>query len=64
MKKFMRFLQAIITVLALFVLMIIYMNPANYYDPAAGYSDMYGGDVLHDYSVDIISPYVIKGIRL
>lgn len=36
---------------------------AEYY-PAAGYNSMYGGDILYEWNVDMLSIYSFKGIRL
>ena len=34
------------------------------YDPAAGYSQMYGGAVIYEWRLDAVSLYSLKGIRL
>ena len=47
----------------LLVLLILALCLSEYY-PAAGYSLMYGGDVLYEWNVDALSIYTFKGIRL
>lgn len=50
--------------LALLVIMLCLSSCQTEYYPAAGYSSMYGGTVLYEWNVDIVSLYTLKGIRL
>lgn len=44
--------------------LILAFSCQNEYDPAAGYSQMYGGDILYQQYVDVISIYAFKGVRV
>lgn len=50
--------------LVLLVLALCLSSHQTDYYPAAGYSSMYGGDVLYEWNVDVLSIYTFKGIRL
>ena len=54
--------EKILLALLVFVLCLSSCQPEYY--PAAGYSSMYGGDVLSEWNVNILSLYTLKGIRL
>ena len=44
--------------------LILAVSCQNENDPAAGYSQMYGGDILYQQYVDVISIYAFKGVRV
>ncbi len=44
--------------------LIFAVSCQNEYDPAAGYSQMYGGAVIYEWRLDAVSLYSLKGIRL
>lgn len=44
--------------------LILAVSCQNEYDPAAGYSQMYGGAVIYEWRLDTVSLYSLKGIRL
>ena len=44
--------------------LILAVSCQNEYDPAAGYSQMYGGAVIYEWRLDAGSLYSLKGIRL
>lgn len=51
--------------LVLLILALCLSTCQTEYYPAAGYSLMYGGDVLYEWNVDALSIYyTFKGIRL
>ena len=50
--------------LALLVFVLCLSSCQTKYYPAAGYISMYGGDVLYEWNVDVLSIYTLKGIRL
>ena len=49
--------------LVLLILALCLSTCQTEYYPAAGYSSMYGGDVLYEWNVDALSIYTFKGIR-
>lgn len=44
--------------------LILAVSCQNEYDPAAGYSQMYGGAFIYEWRLDTVSLYSLKGIRL
>ena len=50
--------------LVLLILALCLSTCQTEYYPAAGYSSMYGSDVLYEWNVDVLSIYTFKGIRL
>lgn len=50
--------------LVLLILALCLSTCQTEYYPAAGYSLMYGGDVIYEWNVDALSIYTFKGIRL
>lgn len=50
--------------LVLLILALCLSTCQTEYYPAAGYNSMYGGAVLYEWNVDVISIYTFKGMRL
>ncbi len=44
--------------------LIIAVSCQEEYNPAVGYSQMYGGAVIYEWRLDTVSLYSLKGIRL